>query len=195
MRARDEAPSGERRVTPRNSPRSSARRTSARTLGRRASHVFNGHDPFGLTDNAGAERSSAVEYASLASQAVGPANDPVEMACEGRPFNGPGSLASKLLARVPLGLQEVSPADGVLGRWSAAPGKGLRCGDRPCTYRELIAEAFGAEMAERAEERFSRIWGEAIQAYEATLIPDQTPLDRYLAGDMRPSRASSRPGS
>lgn len=186
---------GERRVTPRNSPTVvGAAFFRENFWDGRASHVFNGNDPFGLTSNAGEARSSAVENASLASQAVGPANDPVEMACEGRPFNGPGSLATKLLARPPLALQEISPTDGVLGAWSAWPGKGLRCGGRPCTYRELIEEAFGPTMAADAEAQFSRIWGEALQAYEATLIPDQTPLDRYLAGDMRALSASQQSG-
>jgi cytochrome c peroxidase len=71
----------------------------------------------------------------------------------------------------------------VLGALSNAPGPGLRCGTRPCTYPDLIAGAFGLEAVLDAEERFSSLWGQAIQAYEATLVPDHTPYDRYLAGD------------
>jgi hypothetical protein len=47
----------------------------------------------------------------------------------------------------------------------------------------MIAAAFGDGLAGAAEASFSMIWGEAVAAYEATLIPDQTPLDRYLAGN------------
>jgi cytochrome c peroxidase len=72
----------------------------------------------------------------------------------------------------------VHPDDGVLGSLSRFPQPGLNT-----TYRDLIAAAFGNNVANDAENRFSRIWGEAIQAYESTLIPDQTPLDRFLAGD------------
>src|SRR5207249_6381919 len=50
---------------------------------------------------------------SLASQAVGPPNNPTEMSCEGRTFNGPNSLAAKMLARTPLGHQFAHPQDSV----------------------------------------------------------------------------------
>ncbi|MBX3227477.1 MAG: hypothetical protein KIT84_14070 [Labilithrix sp.] len=134
----------------------------------RARGVFNGVD---LTGEDGIAR---VEASALASQATGPANDPIEMSCAGRGFNGPGGLGAKLLARRALQHQHVDPTDGVLG------GSALRCGDHACTYRELVAAAFGDLDAEA---KFSLVWGEAIQAYEATLVPDDTPLDRYLSGD------------
>ena len=51
------------------------------------------------------------------------------------------------------------------------------------TYRELIAAAFGTQIAADTENHFSRILAQAIQAYESTLIQDQTPLDRFVAGD------------
>jgi cytochrome c peroxidase len=47
----------------------------------------------------------------------------------------------------------------------------------------LIAAALGPELAAVAEAQFSRIFGVALAAYEATLVPDQTPFDRFLAGD------------
>lgn len=148
----------------------------------RANHRFNGLDPFGATGNAQGGL-TALENSSLASQAVGPANDHVEMACAGRPFNGANSLGAKLLTRQPLRLQQVSPTDSVLGALSAAPADGMKCGGLPCTYRDLVAAAFGPDMARDAEARFSSIWGQAIQAYEATLIPNDTPFDRFLAGN------------
>lgn len=116
----------------------------------------------------------------LASQAVVSALDPTMMSCAGRPIDGPSpdSLAAKLLARRPLQHQRVSGQDGVLGRYSAAPNRGLLT-----TYRALVIAAFGPAAGEDALTRFSTYWGQSIQAYEATLIPDDTPFDRYLAGD------------
>jgi cytochrome c peroxidase len=184
----------ERRVTARNAP------TVINTVffrenfwDGRAHHVFNGRDPFGTSAN-GAGGPVAIENGSLASQATGPASDEVEMACAGRPFNGPSSLGAKLLARPPLQFQRVSPTDSVLGEVSAAPDNGLRCGAGPCSYRELISAAFGPELAAIAEQEFSRLWGQAIAAYEATLIADETPLDRYLAGDRSALTESQRLG-
>lgn len=145
----------------------------------RANHQFNGRDPFGATGNAGAPIGSFMENSSLASQAVGPANNPVEMSCNGRTFNGANSLGAKLLARQPLQFQQVSPTDSVLGSL-AAPGNGLTV-----SYQQMIDAAFGpaSVLASAAADNFSRIWGQAIQAYETSLIPDQAPIDRYLAGD------------
>jgi cytochrome c peroxidase len=159
----------------------------------RASEKFNGVDPFGATGNA-AGNAADIDNASLASQAMGPPVSDVESACAGRVFSGPGSLATKLLARPPLQNQLVDPSDSVLGTLSAAPANGLVCDGRPCTYASLIADAFGDALAVEAESRFGRIWGQAIQAYEATLVPDQTPLDRYLAGDAAALRPAEKEG-
>lgn len=144
----------------------------------RANPTFNGRDPFGDTKNSPGGALVHVENAALASQSMGPPGNAVEMACLGRPMNGPGGLGAKLLARTPLGKQRVSAADGVLGPVSAAPGNGLTV-----TYQDLIDAAFAPAVAQEAEAQFSRIFGQAIQAYESTLIADQTPFDHYLAGD------------
>jgi cytochrome c peroxidase len=161
----------------------------------RANHTFNGVDPFGQTGNAG-DALAAVGNGALASQAVGPANNPVEMSCAGRGFNGPGSLGSKLLARPPLQFQQVATTDSVLGGLANPAGPGLLCGGAPCSYGDLIADAFGDALAgdALASASFSMIWGEAVAAYEATLIPDQTPLDRYLAGDQSALTAQQQRG-
>src|SRR5215468_4874384 len=148
----------------------------------RANHTFNGIDPFGQTGNAGGVL-AAVGNGALASQAVGPANNGVEMSCGGRGFNGPGGLGTKLLARPALQLQQVATTDSVLGGLANPAGPGLVCGGAPCSYGDLIRAAFGDALADAAEANFSLIWGEAVQAYEASLIPDQTPLDLYLAGN------------
>ena len=138
----------------------------------RANHRFNGNDPFGDTDNSTQENLLDQDNAALASQAMGPVSSHVEMACLGRGLNGPNGLGKKLLARVPLGHQLVSASDGALGALSAAPDSGLTT-----TYQEMIDAAFSPEVAKMAEQQFSRIFGQAIQAYEATLIPDRTPFD------------------
>jgi cytochrome c peroxidase len=144
----------------------------------RANNRFNGMNPFGSTGNNSEGAPVDLANASLASQAVGPPNNDTEMSCAGRAFNGAGSLATKMLARTPLAKQLVSPTDGVLGGLSNAPANGLAT-----TYSQMITEAFGVALAADAENQFSRIYGQAVQAYEATLIPDQTPFDRFLAGD------------
>ena len=148
----------------------------------RGNHVFNGVDPFGATANAGGALAS-VGNGALQSQAVGPANNPVEMSCNGRAFNGANSLGTKLLARPALQLQQVAADDSVLGGLADPDGPGLLCDGAPCSYDALIRAAFGDAMGDTAEDNFSVVWGEAIAAYEATLIPDQTPLDRYLTGN------------
>jgi cytochrome c peroxidase len=190
----------------------------------RANDVFNGQNPFGLTANAGVKSSagpmrfgrsspdapsatlvfngSSASVAagmgdgSAASQSVGPPLSGVEMSCAGRQWNGVNSLGTKMLARQPLQLQVVAADDSVLGMMSNWPDKGLQCDGlgTPCTYSELIATAFGQAMADAAEMQFSRIFGQAIQAYEATLIPDKTPFDQYLDGKTTAMTAAQKRG-
>ena len=54
----------------------------------------------------------AIPNASLASQAVGPPNNAVEMSLDGRNFP---QLARKMLGLTPLGQQHVDASDSVLG--------------------------------------------------------------------------------
>jgi cytochrome c peroxidase len=147
-----------------------------------ASDQFNGVTIWGLGVNGGGVAFTRVDNAALASQAVGPINNFEEMTCFGRPLVGPGSFATKMLARQPLQFQRVSPTDSVLGGLANPSGPGLVCNGAPCTYRELIEQAFGPALAADAENVFTVMWGEAIQAYESTLIPDQTPFDRFFSG-------------
>lgn len=151
----------------------------------RASAHFNGRDIWGPRSTAG----PFVEGAPLASQALAPPASPVEMACAGRALSGPAGLGAKLLARPPLQFQRVAPDDGVLGPLSAWPANGLRA-----SYRDLVAAAFGPDLAAAAEDRFATIWGQALLAYEATLVPDDTPLDRFLAGDASALDVAQRRG-
>ncbi|MCI0672859.1 MAG: hypothetical protein L0Y64_20630 [Myxococcaceae bacterium] len=193
----------ERRVTGRNAPSAIGAIFNVDNFwDGRANRLFNGKNPFGGTGNAGlmmtvasaggkgkgrkfgvsnssiASATMLIDNSSTASQAVGPPNNEVEMSCKGRAFNGPNSLAAKLLARPPLQFQQVSRTDSVLGTLSAFPANGLTR-----SYRQLIEEAFGPALAADAQNQFSRIWGQAIQAYVATLVPSDTRFDRFLAGD------------
>jgi cytochrome c peroxidase len=142
----------------------------------RANEQFNGLNPFGFTPNNLEGSLTNMGNSSLASQAVGPVNSSVEMSCKGRGFHGFNGVGAKLLARQPLQFQKVAGDDSVLGSLANA-GNGLNT-----TYPALINQAFSSSVANDASNKFSLIWGEAIQAYISTLIPDQTPFDRWLAG-------------
>jgi cytochrome c peroxidase len=146
----------------------------------RANHRFNGHDPFGTGQSGAAD--VVCDGCSLASQAVGPIGSDVEMACSGRSIDGANSLAEKLLARPVLQVQVTALDDGVLRAHARAPQPGLDCGGQLCTYRDLVSQAFAPEAAKDAQAHFARLFGQAVAAYEATLVPDATPLDRFLAG-------------
>jgi cytochrome c peroxidase len=88
----------------------------------------------------------------------------------------------------------VDPTDSVLGSLSNSPGNGLKCGAAPCTYAQLINSAYGVNLGAQAQAQFSRFWGQAVQAYEATLIPDQTPFDRFVAGTSSALTAQQQSG-
>ena len=119
----------------------------------------------------------------------------------------PRKLGKKLLLLRPLGKQVVDSEDSVLGADSRWPQVGLRT-----TYQQLIADAFKPEWwwsnrliqvdangqrtfvnkRDRSledkqytlmEYNFSLFFGLAVQMYESTLIADDTPVDRFLAGD------------
>ena len=158
----------------------------------RANPWFNGVDPFGPTNPqarvlrwtpgaAGPEPVAVrLDFAGLASQAVGPANNGVEMACEGRDW---ASLARRLLDAQPLAGQRVSATDSVLGARAAPGGTGLAT-----TYRTLVRQAFHeawhaapAAIAgpTQIETNFPLFFGIALQLYQATLVSDDSPYDRF----------------
>jgi cytochrome c peroxidase len=162
----------------------------------RASHVFTGATPFGDSDtglhalvfrNGNWVRETVrIENASLASQAVGPALNSTEMSWAGRPWL---QLGRKLLNLPPLARQKVSPTDSALGEKANPDGNGLL---PEWSYVALIQAAFRPEYYSspelfdgysQMETNFALFWGLAIQAYEATLISDDSPVDRFLEGD------------
>ena len=112
--------------------------------------------------------------------------------------------ALRLLLARPLALQLVDPNDSVLGVHSRAPLRGLNV-----TYEALIRRAFqpkwwaspkfiqvredgttavvnqrdsnpATEEFTLMEHNFSLFFGLAVQAYEATLVSDDTPFDQFL---------------
>ena len=112
----------------------------------RANNEFNGVSPFGPRDAAAkiwvakTKNSKPISQklnlvnASLASQAVGPPMDMIEMSCGGRTFK---DIAKKLLAQKPLASQEIHPQDSVLATLRDSSGLGLAS-----TYDALIKKAF-----------------------------------------------------
>jgi len=127
-----------------------------------------------------------IQNASLASQAVGPPLNTVEMSAQGRSFP---DIGKKLLLAKPLGLQRVSATDSVLGPVAdATAGKGLTA-----SYKTLIQTAFqpkwwnstksvtvGGKSYTMMQANFALYWGLSIMLYEATLVSDDTPMDQYL---------------
>lgn len=206
----------------------------------RANHFFNGINPFGYQDiNARIARNvngSLVEHdlsllenrldnASLASQAVGPVLNDVEMSWQGRSFP---QLGRKLLSLRPLAKQQVAATDSVLGGLRHSSGRGLST-----TYSDMIKAAFkpefwdntsqsvtfdalgkklgkvssdsstktvinpgkmsfkkagltvvpGSGSYSQMEANFSFFFGMALMMYQATLVSDDTPFDRFASGD------------
>ncbi len=138
-----------------------------------------------------------IDNASLASQAVGPPLSDFEMSCAGRVF---ADLGQKLLPMRALASQDVHRSDSSLRTLRVRRGQGLNL-----TYREMIQaafqpqywnapdalrfDAFGEPLPtgtaggySQMEVNFSLFWGLAIQMYEATLVSDSTPFDRWMEG-------------
>lgn len=166
----------------------------------RANNVFNGLDPFGMRRFANPETTPTTEIyikdskgklskkriaiynASLASQAVGPALSDFEMSCGGKDFS---ELGRKMLALKPLNNQTVDPTDSVLGPYTK-PGGNVK---PAYTYKLLIQSAFNnaywdvpdtktIDGYKLIENNFSLFWGLAVQAYEATLVSDDSRFDQ-----------------
>lgn len=143
----------------------------------------------------------ALINSSLASQAVAPVVSDLEMAAPGtRMFN----VARRLLPARPLARQLVDRTDSVLGSMSRSPRRGLSSSN----YSDMIKKAFhrrwwdSDKLARLApdgtvtfvssydgnpatveltlqEYNFAVFFGLAIQLYEATLVADNTPWDRF----------------
>ena len=194
-----------RRVEPRNSPTVINSIFNFRNFwDGRAQYLFNGVSPFGALDtNARVYRNNTtllifnsldpvqlrINNASIASLATGPGLSDFEMSAAGRTWP---QVGRRLLAARPLALQQVSSTDSVL--WASrdlASGKGLTG-----TYDSMVRAAFqapwwnstrtvsiaGVQYSQK-EANFSMYFGLAIQAYIMTLVSDDSPFDRYMAGN------------
>ena len=146
-----------------------------------------------------------IENSSLASQAVAPPLSTSEMSCGANATNRTfAHIGRKLLQRPALENQRVHADDSVLGAFRDADGLGLAK-----TYAQLIQAAFdpawwdapawttcgqdtehtalprgdnqdGEECFDMMEANFSLFWGLAIQAYERTLLSEQTRFDAFI---------------
>jgi len=166
----------------------------------RANRFFNGVNPFGDMDSEAkvwaydsrtglTPERILLDNASLASQAVGPPNNDVEMSWNGRTFP---QLGQKMLQLKPLALQKVHEQDSVLGRYAKGHGQ-TGFADEDITYADLVRKAFyGKWWRSRVptpngdtqmEANFSLFWGLSIMLYERTLVSDDSPFDRYMHGD------------
>ncbi|MGE4620320.1 MAG: cytochrome c peroxidase [Planctomycetota bacterium] len=178
----------------------------------RARAEFNGRNPGGQDSDAAvliANADGGIEAcgvsmtkASLASQAVGPPGSDVEMTGAGRRFI---DLGKKVCALQPLANQMVAADDSVLGDMAMSGGEGGPGLDT--SYVEMIEVAFrneywqsmgvfdadgtvvgsgapqGPEEFSLMELNFSLFWGISVMIYEASLVSDDSPFDRWLAGD------------
>ncbi|MEL6311454.1 MAG: cytochrome c peroxidase, partial [Pseudomonadota bacterium] len=111
--------------------------------------------------------------AALESQALGPILSEVEMGHADRDWD---EVVDKLEASAPLALAENIPADVV----DAISGVG--------SYRDLFESAFGDSEITPARIAY------AIATYERTLVPDQTPFDAFVAGDINAMTPSQQAG-
>lgn len=182
-----------RRVEPRNTPTViNAVFNFANFWDGRAHNEFNGVSVIGpldegamvLVNEAGVliEKKVRIPNSSLASQAVGPPLSDLEMSFFNRTFP---DIGKKLLGLKPLALQKVHTKDSVLGEIS--DGRGLKT-----TYAQLIKKAFRSKYwdmpngqgsdEELIAKNFSLFFGLAVQMYEATLVSDRTPFDRFMEG-------------
>ncbi len=201
-----------RQVTPRNSPSAiNAVYNFRNFLDGRARNLFTGQTPFGASDTAPHLLSNtngalellplALEDSSLASQAVGPVVSSVEMSYAGQ--NWP-DVGKKMLTLRPLAYQHIAADDSVLGAKANQQGPGFA---GPETYLDLVQNAFRPELWNSAQEvdvhgtaldsastlsaedrysqaqyNFSIFFGLSVQAYEATLVSDDAPVDRAAEG-------------
>jgi cytochrome c peroxidase len=171
----------------------------------RADSIFNGSSPFGDADpNAGVWVNAngtiskvrvRIPFSSLASQAVGPPGSPFEMSFAGRTFP---EIGKKLLnpRLVPLANQIVHPTDSVLGLVANSvirKGKVSLARGLATSYASMVRGAFREQLFNSSklvvlpqgtytqmEANFALFFGLAVQAYEATLVSDDSPYDRTM---------------
>ena len=200
--------SNTRRVEPRNTPSVINSVFNLRNFwDGRAQSIYNGVNPWGKRDggarvfrsslawnplnlpNLSLATSITLNDSSLASQASGPPLSDLEMSAAGRVFP---ELGRKMYSLRPLAGQAVAADDSVLASWRHASGDGLA----PANYGEMVRKAFkpvwwngnvpvrvNSQSYQQIEANFSLFFGLSLQLYQATLVSDQTPFDKYLEGN------------
>lgn len=156
-----------------------------------------------------------IDNASLASQASGPPGSDFEMSAHGRNFPDVGR---KLLYLRPLQGQQVSTTDSVLAGRRHSSGLGLS----EANYAAMVKKAFRPEwwnsdkliqvnpdgsktlttmvayptanQYTQMQHNFSLFFGLALQLYQATLVSDDAPFDRFMGGNSSAMSISAQQG-
>ncbi|NRA74323.1 MAG: hypothetical protein HRU16_00155 [Planctomycetes bacterium] len=157
-----------------------------------------------LPDGSVVPESILLDRASLASQAVAPIVSGDEMSGHGRDLP---RVAKKLLALQPLGKQNVHPEDGVLGIYrDDTDGKGLNTTYSELIEQAFVVDWWNSDQLfndqfapltdpvtgdpitvptgadnefTMKQANFSLFWGLSIMLYEASLLSDDSPFDRW----------------
>ena len=123
-----------------------------------------------------------------ASQVSGPPNNHVEMSADGRSFP---DLGHKMLSMRALEGQAVAADDSVLGAYRAGDGNGLtrtyedmaRTAFKPDWWNASTPVTINGKSYSQLEANFSLVFPLAIQLYEATLVSDKAPFDKFAEGN------------
>ena len=144
-----------------------------------------GSDPFEIPVTAGKSRHRHQREPCLA-VAAGPPTNSVEMSCAGRAFNGANSFGQQALASAGSPAPAGS-ADRQRTRFAFRQSQSRAlCSGHPC----IAPGAHQCRVQRRRSGRvasavFADLGPSRASSYEATLIPSDTPLDRYLAGNQK----------
>ena len=169
------------------------------------SHVFTNAAATGMK-----AQQLRLRQSSLASQAVGPPLSDFEMSWRGRTWP---KVGKKMLSLKPLAQQQVSSTDSVLGPFAdTVAGTGLtttyaalikkafvpKFWNNATQHLEFIdplnpaaglkivagpADPLNTGQFTQIEGNFALFFGVAVQMYEATLLANDSPLDRFLEGN------------
>jgi cytochrome c peroxidase len=151
----------------------------------------------------------SLPVSALSSQAIGPPLSENEMSCKNRVF---ANVGRKLLDDTVLAEQDIAPGDSVLGQfakekptyatlvsqafspdlWKSPTTKTMHAAHAERTgnmdlsesrHRNRPRSAQKNDEVTQMEKNFGFFFSVAIQSYLATLISDETPYDRFAAGE------------
>ena len=177
----------------------------------RATFLFNGASPFGAFDTGakvyktGATSATVsaqtvrIDNASLASLSTGPALSDLEMSAAGRVWP---QIGKRLLLARPLANQAVHANDSVLAILRETTGIGLKgnyatlvqAAFKPEWWNSTASVTVGTTSYTQPQANFSLYFGLALQMYMATLVSDDAPFDRMMAGQSGPLPSDAAAG-